>query len=66
VDAFLIADKHIKVFDDKRNSHSLSEACQEITALSKLSDEQVCTFKCWLFRQSPFSNLLGFLQNPRV
>jgi hypothetical protein len=41
VDAFLIADKHITVFDKKRKAYSLSEACQEITALSKLSDEQV-------------------------
>jgi hypothetical protein len=41
VDAFLIADKHIKIMGSNKQSYSLSQAYQDVTAHEKLTDEQV-------------------------
>lgn len=41
MDAFLIADKHIKIMGSNKKMYSLSEACQDVVAHEKLTDEQV-------------------------
>jgi hypothetical protein len=43
VDAFLIADKHIRIIGSNKKSFSLSESCNDVVAHGKLSDEQVHT-----------------------
>ena len=45
MDAFLIADNRIQILGSNRKSHSLSDACQDVISLEKLTDEQVCRFK---------------------
>ena len=41
VDALKIADNHVEILGADRKSYSLSDACSDVTALAKLSDEQV-------------------------
>jgi hypothetical protein len=40
LDAFLIADDHIKVVGTDRKEFSLSDACKDMAAYVKLTDEQ--------------------------
>ena len=41
VDAFKIADNHVQIVGADRKLYSLSDACSDVSALVKLSDEQV-------------------------
>ena len=53
VDAWLLADQHIKIKGQNNKLYSLSEACQDVVAYEKLTDDV-----SWIFIFAQHKNVL--------